>query len=1308
MQSYSEDDIAYIMATAQGPDPGELAATWTNAPRAAKPKAAPQPSAGFADEALRVVLGGARDAVQGTIDAIEDIDAEFDRLARRAGLPGTYIVTGRDASNGVVELVSRDTAMRRADARPTSLPERLPEVAPNQTTGGKIGRDIVEFGTSFAGGMRALRGMQSLGTVGRMARPVAAGAAAAFVDIDPMAGNLANLAKQLGVPENVLTDALAVDEDDEALTARFKNAATDMIAGVALDAAVSAMVKGVRAVRGMRSAKDSLDRQAAVPDEVLRHAPELDLDAAQSFTDRAVPQAAARAELAAAREATQAVEEVAPRATPEAAPEAAQAATRSGEQLTLFDDLPEARAPDVADELEQTLFNIPRRVEGLDEKALNELAEAFHSGTKDYEVLKRLGLNPARIDFSKVLAEDVGAARVGELVERIAEATLPIAMRAGSQPRSWTQTAALANLIGASEGQVVMAFKGKTQMLDAYAWGARQLLGGSAARLTALAEQARNWVNDPTHPTYIEFLKALEAHAALQAQFKAATSNLGRALASLRGTATAKDAVQRAARIRALGGEAKDRKAQNSAEDALRALGDAKSPNERRLLLDKIIRAKGNTADLTKLAERYSGPRRWQRAIREYITGNLFSLGTATVNVISTTGHMVFRALSRLPVQAFAYASGKAGGREYVAARVADTAYLGALIPGFAKGAQQVIRLLSDDLTEEFQGLAGSFGSNKVESKLARLREFMDRRWGAFTPRFERVDAVRAKEWRISKDQIDALMEAPDQLPALLRLGLRGLIGLGTGAFNSLGSTARIVRLATIDVADELFGTAAEHATKTAHATRLAALEAYDRGLSGDELAKYTRQRADVLLKHTSTELLERAEKLVALGARPDSDEVFDLASEAARALEIETLSREEAQKLLFQDDLNWSVNQWASRGLSKLDAHTGLIFPFIRTPMKILETTLGDYTPLGLLQRETRDRLQAGGYDAQVVISQMAMGSLLISGAVTLAQSGMIVGHDGGFRSSSRMERPQYSVKIGGQWVEFSRFDPFGMLLGFGADLHEQMTKADEAEDLGNVWKLERAASAMVLAFNRNVLSKTWLTGIRDFLAAVTAQSDAEAEAAMDRFISSSVQKFVPAGGMIRWWEGEDTGVLREAQTLWERAMASTPWSDDLPVRRDTLLGRPVEYGRVLGIQAGNDKNDPLVRELSNLHFDLPPNTRSFRGVELTSRQMSRLKELRGQVVADISGLTFEERLRDLIQTDEYLDRDRNGRVRMIQRLRDDYHDLAIEALREEDREFDQAVEAVRLRRRLEKQGTPEAEISAELQRFKKEFLDQ
>ena len=829
MKTWEEEDafLAQIAAASAVPTP---------APRRGAPKAAHQKRTGFATEAYRVLAGGTRDAVQGTFDAIDDIAAGADAWTyRKWGVRAPVVTFGASANNGVLGIEDGTTAATRlaAERKPLGFQAKtwVPRVAEASTPVGRFGRDMVEFGAGFATGMKGLKGLEALGTVARYSRVTLAGAGAAFANVDPMQGNLANMAKSLGIPDTALTEALAVDEDDTELEARLKNAAADAVGGFAFDAAFKMVATGVRQARGLRVAKDAVQRQASVPDEVLRHDSRFDEQAAVAVD-----------------------EAIALKATPAPASAGTKAVSPDG-QLPLFDNLPESpKAPQV-DELEQSLFNIPSKMQGLDETALTRLATSFHDGS-GYEVLERLGLNPARIDFAKVLSDgDVSMGRVSEIVERVAEAVQPLALRAGSQPRSWNQTAALANLLGSSEGSVVEAFKGATNMLDAKAWAARQLLGGSAARLTKLAEVARDYADNASSPQYVEFLQALEAQAALQAQFKAATSNVGRALNSLKGTATARDAAERARRLRSAvpGADTSvGSKLPGSTQDTLRALGEAKTPAERKLLIDRIVSARGDTAAVIRLAETHSGVGRYRRAVREFVVGNLFSVGTATVNVVSTAGHIGFRALSHLPVHALAYASGRAGGREYVAARVADSAYVQAILPAFGRGMARTVHLLSHELTEEIQGLAGSFGQNAVEAGIGRVRQHMDDKWGAFTPRFERPDAAHSKAWRVSKETVEQLFDNTDQLPALMRIGLRGLVGIGTGAFNVLGATSRTIRLATIDTTDELFGAVAEQATKAAEASRMAALEGFDRGLQGAELANYARQRADVLLAHSS------------------------------------------------------------------------------------------------------------------------------------------------------------------------------------------------------------------------------------------------------------------------------------------------------------------------------------------------------------------------------------------------------------------------------------------------------------------------
>lgn len=537
--------------------------------------------------------------------------------------------------------------------------------------------------------------------------------------------------------------------------------------------------------------------------------------------------------------------------------------------------------------------------------------------------------------------------------------------------RARRETAFTANVLGLGESSVVQAFSKKTANIDGYAWAARQTLAGSAARLTKIVEDAKAFVSAPESPQWIEMLKTLEAHAALQAQFKGATSQMARGLASLKGTATAKTTMDKARMLRSLVPDAsaagvKTPSAAKSPEEWLEAFGDTATPDQRLRLLESILDAKGDLRELGKTAERLAGPRRWQRALREFITGNLFSVGTASANVLGSAGHIAFRSLARLPVHGFAYATGRWEAKEFVAMRAADMAFTSSLAPALWKGLQRVTHMLGEELSEEAHHLAATVYPDSLATKgMEKVREALHDKFGDLAPRFERTDAARTKEWRISADTVQAWRDSVDHGPAFYRAGLRGLIGIGAGVFNGVGATSRVVRLATIDISDELFGTLVQHATMQSEAARLAALEGVHRGLGGDGLAEFVSLRSDALLSNSADDYLEQVEGLVAAGAKEDSNEVMEAAAEAARRLQVDQVSEAEARNVLFQDQLNWKQSRDAVRLLGGMDLNTGLLFPFLRTPMKILETTLGDYTPVGLLQRDMREKIMSGGPDA-------------------------------------------------------------------------------------------------------------------------------------------------------------------------------------------------------------------------------------------------------------------------------------------------------------------------------------------------------
>lgn len=1229
-------------------------------------------------ETWRALAGGVRDAVQGTADAIDDIASVADDFVFEKTGVGSFIVTGKLADNGLVQLVDRKTYAKRTGGQDGF--GNLPSVAENQSGVGKFSREVVEFSTSFVGGMRAIRGVGGASQIARWGRPVVASAASAFVDIDVMEGNIMNMARDLGLPDNAVTDALAVEQDDHVLIARLKNAASDAAIGIPVDAAFGAVAKGIRHLRAAKAGRKEIEEALAVPEDILTQ-PVAVIDE--------VPLSAQAADGIEVELPNGSVVDVpnAARAIPEATPAQPKASMTPVEEVESFG------------------VELGQRVRSLPVEELDRIADDIMSGVpvREAAARERLGLHPGRIDFSRVLAEGDGPEALVEMITRLAREAEPLAQALGSKPRAFSATETLAQLLGTDKHRIVNQWQEKTQNLDVFATAARVFVSGQAEQLVAAAKKAEMYAGSPDSPEWLDFMRQLDAQISLQAMVKGAASNMGRGLRSLGMTAKAAKRHAKAEMIRsALPNDRDIAKGVRSAQDGLHRLADARTQGQREALVRRILDAQGNLRQVVKEVDRAQGPGRYRRAVRELVTGWLFSPGTLAANVIGTTLWMGTRVLSRIAAHPLGYALGKGHDREWVAARMADSAYFGVFTSALTKGFSNASRLVASELLAETQGVFA--GSKEATRWLGKGRDWLKANYPT-VEKFERVDMQRTKEFFIEPTTVQSWMESANHGPAFFRFGMKSLIGVTSGLVNATGASARLIRLGTIDVADELFGHTVVQAERMALAAKAAAREGFDLGHTGDALKKYVDKRAQVLFSETSDELLEAIEKQVASGAKPGSKEVLELAEEARHLLEIEELSEQEARKVLFQDGLRWGINKAAARFLPHADGGTGLIFPFIQTPLRIMENVVEDLTPVGFLtSQEMRDRLMSGGPDAAVVAAQVTLGSMAIASAATLAASGNIVGYDGGPRAAARAVRPQYSIKIGDTWVEYNRLDPVGRLFGFGADVVQYEKRLAE-EDVDNPHPhAEAAVKAMGIAIARNVLAGTWLTSAREVIGLVE-QSDGQIGAAFESLLANTAGKFLPAGGMARWWEGEDDNVMREATDTWERVLAGSWWMDELPVKRDTLLGKPVPYDRVFGIKAKGETDDPLMKELVEIGYELPADSKTFRGVDLNVEQLARLKELRGQVVK-LQGRTFEEELRHLIGTRQWAAMTNVQKADEIGSRRRAYHEAAIKALRKEDREFDADVRAEKRRRQLLGQGLEPRAASLEMQRFKEELL--
>jgi hypothetical protein len=1204
------------------------------------------------ESAGQLLLGIGRDVVQGTADSLDDLSAAADQWV--------YNHTG----------IMADQAYRDR----TRL--NLPDVADVPIQGSAVVRDIGEFAVTYMTALRATRGVTAMGTVARVSPRLAAGSriiphvaratqatvagsASAFVDHDPMTGNLLNMAQEMGIAAPAVLEALAVDESDGALEARLKNAAADAVFGVAFDAAIGTFTQMVKGVRAFRRIDADLDEILGVPEAVQRVTPPRPTPAvATAVPVTANPRAAPAA-------AVRTVDEAAP----------AVAAADDAVEATDFITTPNV---------------VAKRVARMSEGDLGKLADDIFSGdpVRTVGASERLGLHPDRVDLSAALSSAEGPEAVLDILVRTADAIGDLSQSYGSKPRTWKQSAALSNILGVHPSRVLEVFQGRTKHLDALAFLATRQVADGAVDLMRASENARKYVGSPESPEWMAFVSTLDSQTVLHGMLKGSASNVARALGSFKAVTKASSSAARRKTLQGLVG-APETPEVDEAMEAFRKMAETTNPAERLALIDKIKKSGGDLRSLSAIIDAGSSNAALRRALREHLVNTIWSVGTAKAQFIGTVLHGAAKAASRGVMHGYGLVFAGGRGQEFAIERAADAAYLVAMSKSVGPALGRVVHLLADTALHEGRLIVAPT-SRTLGRGVDQLHKTLNDRFGPYSPSTQRPDYERSTHFAIQPETIDALVASKDQLPTLLRIGFRSMLELAATSVNVVGATGRIVRALTIETGDELFGSITLNAGRAAHASRKAMAEGYGRGLKGKDLEDYATTRSTEYFENTSEEMLSQLEAQIAAGALKDSPEVLAAAQTALARMDIDQSAMAGTQSLLLQDGLETGLAKGVSGGLRAADkffGDVGILFPIVHTPLRSIEVALKEYTPLGMLAKATRERVMSGGPDSAVVLAQMAVGSTVLGWAASQAMAGNIVGYDGGPKSSTRLTRPQYSIKIGDTWHEFSRYDPATLPLGFAADLVEYEWQLDqENEDGTSSPMLMQAAEAMFLAIKRNILSRNFMRTVADYATILSDTEGAQGDAKLESLAALTAARLVPAIGMGKWWEGEDSEVTHEAVTMWEKTLKGSGWfAGSLPERVDPLLGRPVGYNRDGGVNTTNVTADPLYVALEGLAFDLPADSKSYLGVDLSSQQRMRLKVIRGQEAIGPTGVNLETRLRDHIASYEWGEMNRAQKLALIRRERAIYHREAINLLKEEDPSFGLAADTVKERKRLE-----------------------
>ena len=277
---------------------------------------------------------------------------------------------------------------------------------------------------------------------------------------------------------------------------------------------------------------------------------------------------------------------------------------------------------------------------------------------------------------------------------------------------------------------------------------------------------------------------------------------------------------------------------------------------------------------------------------------------------------------------------------------------------------------------------------------------------------------------------------------------------------------------------------------------------------------------------------------------------------------------------LTFQNKLGPSGQAVSSFTSNNLPGK--IIVPFVRTPINLLKFAT-ERSPAAPLLREFRDDFRAGGEKRDLAIARMMLGTGLATAMYQAAQEGKITGAVPPDPKKAKLLYADgwqpYSVKVGDQWVSYSRLDPLSITIGVAADM---ATLPDGLSDR----QADDKGTMLVASIMGNLASKTWLSGATAFVEGLSDPG---------RYAGSWLQRTagafaVPAGvaGVARAMDP----TLRRRESISEAIQARIPGlSDDLLPRRD-VFGDPVDLGNwgpdfLSPFWSSQQKDDPVIGEM-------------------------------------------------------------------------------------------------------------------------------
>jgi len=293
-------------------------------------------------------------------------------------------------------------------------------------------------------------------------------------------------------------------------------------------------------------------------------------------------------------------------------------------------------------------------------------------------------------------------------------------------------------------------------------------------------------------------------------------------------------------------------------------------------------------------------------------------------------------------------------------------------------------------------------------------------------------------------------------------------------------------------------------------------------------------------------------------------------------------------------------------------------VVPFLQTPANIAIKGI-ERSPLGIFTHVLPAIVKKKG---QAAISEATGNALLGSGIAATIAYHTLQGKVTGSPPRNPAERDlffrnkiPYAVKIKDSWYSYSAFEPLALVIGATADSVLKGVEANKAPD-------QSVAGAITSAIPRFMVSQTFLSGVRDFMDAVS-----DGERYGDKYINRLAGSAVPFSSFNRWVAQNLDPIIRRPGTTLEAIKTGIPGLSKQVPALITATGEPATRPsfrdgfltgvlKNMAIPSRRESLSPLDIEDEFLERQTTSPGRTLGGVKLNNREFQKMKALTGRKI--------------------------------------------------------------------------------------------